>query len=62
MEAMLDLISGEPSRFTRCNAYDTSDPVNLTGSNTALRQAGTLFRGAPSTILNVSAIKRFEKF
>ena len=54
MEAMLDMISGEPSRFTRCNAYDTADPVNLVGSNVELSQMSSLFRTAPTTVLNVS--------
>lgn len=56
MEAMLDFISGEPSRFTRCNAFDTADPVNLTYSNEALRETSSLFRDAPETMLNVSCL------
>ena len=56
MEAMLDFISGEPSRFTRCSAFDTADPVNLTFSNEKLRETSSLFRQAPTPMLDVSRI------
>lgn len=53
-EAMFDLISGEPSRFARCNAFDTASTVQLTKTNERLREYSRLFRNAPYRVLNVS--------
>lgn len=54
MEFMLDFISGEPSRLTRCNAFDTANSVHLTRPNEKMREKTKLFKNAPVKILNVS--------
>lgn len=51
---MFDFISGEPSRFTKCDAFDIKNAVHLTKSNERLRENTKLFRNAPIKILNVN--------
>lgn len=55
-EAMFDFISGEPSRFTRCDNYDTKNNVHLTSTNQKLKETTKMFKNSPNVVMNVSHI------